>query len=193
MILAALLVLIMASSGFACPKQKQACTVVLDGINLHSTPALLVDLESFNISATLAVSMTDLMAFESVRMIAREAVWRGHVIALSSLNGLEADWGRIGGEWQEATGSALKYLLPGIAHNKNGSYEVITYNLDLTPDYVSNVPQLVHEQLKLTPQTGRIIYANSFVPGINDKVMDAIQAYQYEKFSFIKIDSCLSN
>lgn len=178
------------SSVLACSKQKQACAVVMDGINLQSTPALLVELESLNISVTLAVSMNDLLAFEAVRMIAREAVWRGHTIALSSLSGFEADWPAIKREWLEATGSELKYSLPGIASKASG-LESVNFNLDLTPDYVTNVPQLVHEQLKVTPQTGRIVYANSFVPGINAKVMDAIQAYQYEKFTFLKLDSCI--
>ncbi len=177
----------------ACPKQKQSCTVVLDGINTISTPALLVELESMSISVTLAVSWNDLMTFEAVRMIAREAVWRGHVIALASLSGFETDWDVIDREWSQATGSQLRYLLPSAiaSNNKNSSLETIHFNLDLTPDYLTNVPQLVHEQLKLTPQSGRIIYGNSFAPGINSKVLDAIQAYQYEKFTFLKIDLCM--
>lgn len=177
----------------ACPRQKQSCAVILDGINVQSTPNLLVELESLNISVLLAVSMNDLLVFDTVRMIAREAVWRGHVIALSSLSGYEeGDWDAIEKEWLAATGSELKYVLPSVAADKSSSsHEVIKFNLDLTPDYITNVPQFVHEQVKLTPNLGRIIYANSFSPGINAKVIDTIQAYQYEKFNFVKIDSCV--
>ena len=184
--------LLLASAVSACTKQKQTCSIVLDGISVQSTPGLLVELEAHQIPVTLAVSLADLKAFEEVRLIAREASWRGHTLALAwPFNDPSAtiDWTQISKDWYEATGSDIKYVLPSVP--KNASHHPINYNLDLTPDYVTNVPQLVLEQLKMTPTTGRLIYGNSFAPGMSHKILDAVSAYRSSSFSFIPIDKCI--
>lgn len=174
----------------ACTKQKQACSIVLDGISVQSTPSLLVELEAYQIPITLAVSLADLKAFEEVRLIAKEASWRGHTLALAwSDPTIPADWTQIDRDWYAATGTNIKYVLPSVP--QNASHQKVNYNLDLTPDYVTNVPQLILEQHKMTPTIGRIIYGNSFAPGMPHKILDAVSAYRSVSFTFTTLDMCI--
>ena len=67
-----------------CSKQMKSSLLVLDGVNVGETPSLLIEMEALNVPVALAVSMQDLRAFSTVRLIAREAALRGHHVVLSS-------------------------------------------------------------------------------------------------------------
>ena len=84
-------------------------------------------------------------------------------------------------EWSEYLGGAsLKYTTKSIQ-----------YSLDLSPDHVNAIPQLIHEKIHETPSIGRIIYLNSFAAGAKGKALSAVQTYQTAGFVFISLPECL--
>lgn len=161
-----------------CSKQVKSNLLVLDGVNVGETPSLLVELEAMNVPVVLAVSMTDLRAFPTVRLIAREAALRGHHVILSTTEEYNSDTKK---EWSEYLGGInLKY-----------STRNLEYTLDLSPDHVTAIPQLIQEKIAETLSIGRIIYLNSFTVGAKGKALSAIQAYQTAGFQFISLPECI--
>lgn len=161
-----------------CSKQVKSNLLVLDGVSVSDTPSLLIELEAMNVPVVLAVSMADLRAFPTVRLIAREANLRGHDVILSSTedytNETKMEWGEYLG------GLGLKYTTRSLQ-----------YSLDLSPDHVNAIPQLIRDKINETPSIGRIIYLNSFVVGAKGKALSAVQSYQAAGFKFISLPECL--
>ena len=146
-----------------CSKQVKSNLLVLDGVS---------------VPVVLSVSMADLRAFPTVRLIAREAALRGHHVILSSPVSVD---GEIRREWSEYLGGiGLKYTTASLE-----------YTLDLSPDHITAIPQLIQEKIGETPSIGRIIYLNSFVIGAKVKALSAIQAYQSAGFQFIALPECI--
>lgn len=162
---------------FGCSKQVKANLLVLDGVNVAETPSLLVEIEALNVPVTLAVSLQDLRDFPTVRLIAREAAMRGHDVILSTGEAT----GDVKREWAELLdGYKLKYTTKSVE-----------YTLDLSPDHINVIPQLVKERIAETPSLGRVIYLNSFVMGAKGKALSAIQTYQAAGFQFVTLSACL--
>jgi len=161
-----------------CSKQVKSNLLVLDGVNVGETPSLLVEIEAMNVPVVLAVSMADLREFPTVRLIAREAILRGHDVILSTNENITDE---IKAEWSDYLGGVnLKYTTKSLR-----------YSLDLSPDHVNVVVQLIREKITETPSIGRIIYLNSFVVGAKVKALSAIQSYQSAGFKFISLPECL--
>lgn len=161
-----------------CSKQVKSNLLVLDGVNVAETPSLLVELEALRVTVALAVSMDDLRAFPTVRLISREAALRGHHVILSTPASVDGETRR---EWNEYLGGiGLKYTTTSLQ-----------YTLDLSPDHITAIPQLIQEKIAETPSIGRIIYLNSFVAGAKGKALSAIQSYQSAGFQFISLPECL--
>lgn len=161
-----------------CSKQVKSNLLVLDGVNVGETPSLLVEMEAMNVPVVLAVSISDLREFPTVRLIAREAIFRGHDVILSAN---EKTTNEIKAEWSDYLGGVnLKYTTRSLQ-----------YSLDLSPDHVNAIPQLIREKITETPSIGRIIYLNSFVVGAKGKALSAIQSYQSAGFKFISLTECL--
>lgn len=172
--------------GEACDRKLKSNLLVLDGINVAETPAVLVELEAMRVRAVVAVSMNDLREFGAVRMIAKEASLRGHELILSGKDNDDDDEDlsiSLRKEWDDLLngfGGPLKYTTAGLK-----------YSLDLSPDHVTSVPQLVKDQIRETPSIGRIIYLNSFTKEAKSKAVSAIQAYQAANFKFVTLQECL--
>ena len=161
-----------------CSKQVKSNLLVLDGVNVGETPSLLVEIEAMNVPVVLAVSMADLREFPTVRLIAREAILRGHDVILSTNENITDE---IKAEWSDYLGGVnLKYTTRSLQ-----------YSLDLSPDHVNAIAQLIREKITETPSIGRIIYLNSFVVGAKVKALSAIQSYQSAGFKFISLPECL--
>lgn len=172
-------VILISSVVFGC-KGLKSNLLVLDGINVAETPGLLADIEALNVPVVLAVSMLDLKAFSNVRLIAREAALRGNYVVLST-NDPGMMNGEIKREWSELmSGVPLKY-----------STKSFEYTLDLSPDHITAVLQLVAEKIIETPSLGRVIYLNSFGAGVRGKALSVIQAYQANGFQFVSLPDCL--
>lgn len=163
----------------ACSQQPKSNLLILDGINVSETPSLLIEIEALGVPVVLAVSIQDLKEFPTVRLIAREALIRGHEVILST----DAP-GPIPKEtkkdWLELLDNQLKYTTRSIQ-----------YTLDLSPDHITVIPQLVKERIDETPSLGRTIYLNSFVLGAKPKALSAIQTYQKFGFKFVTLADCL--
>lgn len=160
-----------------CSKQVKSNLLVLDGVNVGETPSLLVEIEAMNVPVVLAVSILDLREFPTVRLIAKEAILRGHFVILSTNENVTNE---INAEWSDYLGGAnLKYTTRSLQ-----------YSLDLSPDHVNVIPQLIREKITETPSIGRIIYLNSFVAGAKGKALSAIQSYQSAGFKFISLPEC---
>lgn len=160
-------------------KQLKSNLLVLDGINVSETPSILVEIEALNVPVVLAVSMADLKAFSTVRLIAREAALRGHLVILSGNE--QSISGETKRDWSDAlNGVPLKYTTKSIE-----------YTLDLSPDHLTAIPQLITEKINETPSLGRVIYLNSFGVGVKGKVMSAVQAYQAAGFQFVSLTDCI--
>lgn len=162
-----------------CSQQPKSNLLILDGINVSETPSLLVEIEALGVPVVLAVSMQDLKDFPTVRLIAREALMRGHEVILST----DAP-GPISKEakkdWAELLDTQLKYTTKSMQ-----------YTLDLSPDHITVIPQLVKERIDETPSLGRTIYLNSFVVGAKPKALSAIQTYKHFGFKFVTLSDCL--
>ena len=173
-----LLLTLLAEGISGCSQQQKSNLLVLDGINVSETPSLLVEIEALGVPVILAVSLQDLKDFPTVRLIAREALLRGHEVILSTNTPvLTKETKR---EWNELIGDNLKYTTKSME-----------YTLDLSPDHVTVIPQLVRDRIAETPSLGRNIYLNSFVTGAKPKALSAIQAYQQAGFKFITLSDCL--
>ena len=163
-----------------CSKQMKSSLLVLDGVNVGETPSLLIEMEALNVPVALAVSMQDLRAFSTVRLIAREAALRGHHVVLSSDESGNAS-NEVKKEWSDHLGGIpLKYTTKSL-----------DYNLDLSPDHITAIPQLVKDRITETPSIGRIIYLNSFVPNAKEKAIIVVKSYQSFGFQFISLVDCL--
>lgn len=173
-----LLVLKLTISVDGCSKQVKSNLLVLDGVNVSETPSLLIELEAMKVPVVLAVSMADLKEFPTVRLIAREAVLRGHDVILSTTEDYTSE---IKTEWSQYLGGVnLKYTTRSLQ-----------YSLDLSPGHINAIPQLIREKINETPSIGRVIYLNSFVMGAKGKALSAIQSYQSAGFKFISLPECL--
>ena len=162
-----------------CSQQPKSNLLILDGINVSETPSLLVEVEALGVPVVLAVSLQDLKDFPTVRLIAKEAMMRGHEVILSTDTPvITKDTKR---EWLE--------LLDGF--NLKYTTKSLEYTLDLSPDHITVIPQLVKERIAETPSLGRTIYLNSFVVGAKPKALSAIQSYQQAGFKFTTISDCL--
>ena len=175
-----LVVSILNLTAVFCCKQVKSNLLVLDGVNVGETPSLLVEIEAMNAPVVLAVSLQDLKDFPTVRLIAKEAAMRGHDVILSTNGEITSE---IKKEWAELLeGYKLRY-----------STKSLEYTLDLSPDHINAIPQLIKDRIIETPSIGRIIYLDSFVPGAKAKVISAIQSYQTAGFKFLTISDCLRN
>lgn len=162
---------------FCCSQKQKSNLLVLDGINVAETPSILVELEALDVPVVLAVSIQDLKNFPTVRLIAREAFVRGHDVILSTDAPLISAENKK--EWRDLMDDDVIYTTKSME-----------YTLDLSPDHITLIPQLVKERIAETPSIGRIIYLNSFVVGAKPKVLSAIQAYQQSGFKFVTISEC---
>lgn len=163
----------------ACSQQPKSNLLILDGINVSETPSLLVEIEALGVPVVLAVSLQDLKDFPTVRLIAKEALMRGHEVILSTdIPGpIPKETKK---DWAELLDSQLKYTTRSMQ-----------YTLDLSPDHITVIPQLVKERIDETPSLGRMIYLNSFVAGAKPKALSAIQTYQQSGFKFLTLSDCL--
>ena len=165
---------------FGCSRLSKSSLLVLDGVNVAETPSLLMEIEALKVPVTIAVSIQDLRDFPTVRLVAKEAVMRGHHVILSSADS-PIPSAEIKKEWAEYLGGVnLKY-----------TSKSIEYTLDLSPDHLTAIPQLVKEKITETPSLGRVIYLNSFVPNAKEKAVSAIRTYQNAGFQFISLPDCL--
>ena len=153
--------------------------LILDGINVSETPSLLVEVEALGVPVVLAVSLQDLKDFPTVRLIAKGShdAWPRsdpfHRYPCHN-KGHQREWLEL------LDGSNLKYTTKSLE-----------YTLDLSPDHITVIPQLVKERIAETPSLGRTIYLNSFVVGAKPKALSAIQSYQQAGFKFTTISDCL--
>ena len=149
---------------------------------MSETPSLLVEIEALGVPVVLAVSLQDLKEFPTVRLIAKEAILRGHEVILSTESPAltkenKREWGDLMGD--SPSSGTLKYTTKSME-----------YTLDLSPDHITVIPQLVKERITETPSLGRIIYLNSFVAGAKPKALSAIQTYQQAGFKFVTLSDC---
>jgi len=156
-----------------CSRLYRSCLLVLDGVNVAETPSVLVEMEALNVQVGLSVSLHDLREFATVRLIVREASLRGHFILLSS---------------SSTTEEATQYL-EGLPRPRLTSS--IPFNLDLSPDHITQIPRLIKERIGETPSLGRIIYLNSFGAEAKEKALAAVQSYQASGFKFVPLPECV--
>lgn len=164
----------------ACNRQFRSCLLVLDGVSVSETPSLLVEMEALRVPVALSVSLQDLRDFVSVRLIVSEAVHRGHFILLASPDHVISQ--EVKAEFSVHVG--------GYALQRTSAS--VPYNLDLSPDHITAVPQLIQDRVSETPSIGRIIYLNSFVANAKDKAISAVRSYQNSGFQFISLPECLN-
>jgi hypothetical protein len=196
-----LLAVLAVRSGLAC-QVPRSVAILLDGINVSTTPQLLASLAD---PVAMAVSLNDLRTLPAVLLIAKQALVQGHVIVmrwqgeLPTGPGWPLEMRTHVTEFRQLLGAnaGATYVLPSREPSWSLANElldlnirVIGYTLDISPDYIHDAPRFIRDTVPASASVGYTVYVNSFLGGANEKASGAAAAFKGIGYAVVPLSRC---